>query len=63
MHKVHISSTACEIISFNGQGQFNFEHDSIKEAWQKGKKPWKLIDMKITMKNNIVHSPPTFPFI
>ena len=36
---------------FTVKDNFNFEHDSVKEARQKGKKPWKLIDMKITMKD------------
>ena len=60
--KFHVSSTACDIISFNSQGQFNFEHDSVKEAWQKGKKPWKLIDKKITMKILFTPLPPFLPF-
>ena len=72
--RLQVLSTACDIISFYGQGQlcpltcacesfkpYQNEHNSDKDTREKGKKPCN-IDLKISMKI-LFQYPPTFPFI
>ena len=69
--QIHIPSTACDVISFNGQGvkckvKRSFKphqkgHNSVTDTGEKGEKPCN-IDLKISMKI-LFHCPPTFPFI
>ena len=73
MQKIHVPSTACEVISFNlsrstlsgnvcrVKRSYHNKHNSINDTGEEGKKPCN-IDLKITMKI-LFHYPPTFPFI
>ena len=74
--RIHVSSTACDVISFNGHGQFyplacaewrdlsNYTRMSTIESGtlEKKAKTHVNIDLKILMKI-LFHCPPTFPFI
>ena len=73
--RIHVLPTACDVISFSGQGplcpltctewrdlsnHYQNEHNSVKDTGEKGQKPCN-IDLKISMKI-LFHCPPTFPF-
>ena len=74
MRADHVPSTACDVISFNGQSSlckvkrsfkpYQNKLNSVKDTGEKGKKKKKTsnVNQKISMKI-LFHYPPTFPFI